>query len=71
MLIGFLIRDRDDWDEWRRSVKHVQGKSIIHISDRDPRLRGEDDEHDAAIDQVEALSDDDEDTNEIQDDEFE
>jgi cysteine protease ATG4 len=36
MLIGFLIRDEEDWKDWRRSVKHVQGKAIIHVSDHDP-----------------------------------
>ncbi|KAI1820525.1 hypothetical protein F4861DRAFT_57387 [Xylaria intraflava] len=56
MLIGFLIRDEEDWREWRRSVKHVQGKAIIHVSDHDPvaQLR----EHGGIIDKVETLSDD-------------
>lgn len=59
MLIGFLIRDEQDWQDWRRSVKHVQGKSIIHVSDRDPVAQAG--EQDSAINQVEAMSDDDED----------
>ncbi|KAK7931937.1 hypothetical protein PG985_002649 [Apiospora marii] len=59
MLIGFLIRDEQDWQDWRRSVKHVQGKSIIHVSDHDPVAQAG--EQDSAISQVEAMSDDDED----------
>ncbi|KAK8131017.1 hypothetical protein PG984_007455 [Apiospora sp. TS-2023a] len=59
MLIGFLIQNEQDWQDWRRSVKHVQGKSIIHVSDHDPVAQAG--EQDSAINQVEAMSDDDED----------
>ncbi|OLN87738.1 Cysteine protease ATG4 [Colletotrichum chlorophyti] len=62
MLIGFLIRDEDDWSEWRRNVKHVQGKAVIHVADHDPVARGGAGERDSAIDEVETLSDDDGDT---------
>ncbi|KAJ2989178.1 hypothetical protein NUW58_g3602 [Xylaria curta] len=58
MLIGFLIRDEEDWRDWRRSVKHVQGKAIIHVSDHDPVAQMN--EHGGVIDKVEILSDDDE-----------
>ncbi|KAI0389334.1 cysteine protease atg4 [Xylariaceae sp. FL0594] len=57
MLIGFLIRDEEDWKDWRRSVKHVQGKSIIHVSDHDPVAQME--EEGGIMDQVETLSDED------------
>jgi cysteine protease ATG4 len=58
MLIGFLIRDEEDWKDWRRAVKHVQGKTIISVSDHDPIAQmGENDE---VLNQVEAMSDDDE-----------
>lgn len=60
MLIGFLIRDEEDWKEWRRSVKHVQGKAIIHVSDHDPVARMH--EEGGMIDEVQTLSDDDDDT---------
>jgi cysteine protease ATG4 len=60
MLIGFLIRDEEDWREWRRSVKHVQGKAIIHVSDHDPVASAG--ERGSAIEQVEAISDDDDET---------
>lgn len=59
MLIGFLIRSEQDWADWRRSVNHVQGKAIIHVSDRDPVLYGSAEGREGAIDEVEPLSDDD------------
>lgn len=58
MLIGFFIRDEEDWKDWRKGVKHVQGKAIIHVSDHDPVAQFG--EQGGAIDQVETLSDEDE-----------
>ncbi|KAK4156402.1 putative cysteine protease [Chaetomidium leptoderma] len=58
MLIGFLIKDEDDWDMWKSAVKHVQGKSIITVSPHDP-ARGMGSCRAEAIDEVETLSDDD------------
>ncbi|KKY35346.1 putative cysteine protease atg4 [Diaporthe ampelina] len=60
MLIGFLIRDEDDWDAWKDSVKYVQGKAVIRVSEHDP-ARGLPMEREGAIDEVETLSDDDDD----------
>lgn len=62
MLIGFLIRDEEDWDMFKSGVKHVQGKSIITVSPHDP-ARGMGTGRAGAIDEVETLSDEeDEDT---------
>ncbi|KAI0153332.1 hypothetical protein GGR57DRAFT_492417 [Xylariaceae sp. FL1272] len=58
MLIGFLIRDQEDWEDWRRGVKHVQGKAIIHVSDHDPVAQMKEQDTDI-LDVVESLSDDD------------
>ncbi|KAK3950203.1 hypothetical protein QBC32DRAFT_20042 [Pseudoneurospora amorphoporcata] len=58
MLIGFLIKDADDWDMWKSSVKHVQGKSIISVSPHDP-ARGQGGGRAEAIDEVETLESDD------------
>jgi cysteine protease ATG4 len=58
MLIAFLIRSEDDWADWRRCVKHVQGKAIIHVADHDPVLLGAAEGRQGAIDEVEILSDD-------------
>lgn len=66
MLIGFLIRDEEDWRDWRRSVKHVQGKAIIHVSDHDPVAQMN--EHGGVLDKVEILSDDDDDDEVTKDD---
>ncbi|KAL6923807.1 hypothetical protein FSST1_001081 [Fusarium sambucinum] len=62
MLIGFLIQNEADWQELKRNVKHVQGKSIIHITDRNAVLGGSSEGRQSAIDEVETLSDDDADT---------
>jgi cysteine protease ATG4 len=62
MLIGFLIQNEVDWQELKRNVKHVQGKSIIHITDRNAVLGGSSEGRESAIDEVETLSDDDVDT---------
>lgn len=61
MLIGFLIQNEDDWIEWTRCVKHVQGKSIIHVADCHPANEMRDTSGRSAIDEVEPLSDDDND----------
>jgi cysteine protease ATG4 len=58
MLMGFLICDEDDWDEWKSSVKHVQGKAIITVSPHDP-AGGMGVGRAEAINEVETLSDDD------------
>ncbi|EDN95087.1 hypothetical protein SS1G_10962 [Sclerotinia sclerotiorum 1980 UF-70] len=62
MLIAFLIRDENDWKDWRRAVREVQGKGVIHVADRDPALHGLGAERDGAIDEVETFDDDDDDT---------
>ncbi|ATZ47391.1 hypothetical protein BCIN_02g06770 [Botrytis cinerea B05.10] len=62
MLIAFLIRDENDWNEWRRAVKEVQGKGVIHVADTDPASYGLGGERDGAIDEVETFDDDDDDT---------
>lgn len=59
MLIGFLIQNEDDWVEWKRCVKHVQGKSIIHVADCHPANEIRDATGRSVIDEVELLSDED------------
>jgi cysteine protease ATG4 len=61
MLIGFLMRDEDDWYKWRHEVENMHGKTIIHIADNDPALLGLGGERDAAIDEVESFDDDEDD----------
>ncbi|KJZ70398.1 Putative cysteine protease atg4 [Hirsutella minnesotensis 3608] len=57
MLIGFLIRSEDDWLDWRRCVKHVQGKAIIHVADHDMTTQSAKGQREDAINEVEPLSD--------------
>lgn len=61
MLIGFLIRDKEDWHTWRRSVTKVQGKPVIHVADKEPVINGQSSERQSAVDDVETFDDDNED----------
>ncbi|KAF3397485.1 putative cysteine protease atg4 [Talaromyces pinophilus] len=62
MLVGFLIRDENDWIDWKRRIASSRqengGKAIIHIVDTEsaptPTM-----EREAALDEVEVLDDDD------------
>lgn len=60
MLIGFLIRDENDWKEWRLSTQEVQGKAVIRVANQDPALHGQV-EREGAIDEVETFDDSDDD----------
>ncbi|KAK2612231.1 Cysteine protease atg4 [Conoideocrella luteorostrata] len=58
MLVGFLIQTEADWFDWKSCVKHVQGKTIIHVADRHPANEQLDASGRSAVDEVEPLSDD-------------
>jgi cysteine protease ATG4 len=58
MLIGFLIKDKEDWLSWRRGIKHVQGKAVVSVCGHDPAFQNR--ERLSAIDEVEVISDEDE-----------
>ncbi|PGG96997.1 hypothetical protein GX51_07546 [Blastomyces parvus] len=70
MLIGFLIRDEEDWNNWKQNVRGGgaamagNGKAIIHVfeKERSP-FGGHGSEREGAVDEVEALDsyDDDDD----------
>ncbi|TVY21950.1 putative cysteine protease atg4 [Lachnellula arida] len=62
MLIAFLIRDENDWKDWRQAVQEVQGKAVIHVADQDPAGLGLGGERHGAIDEVETFDDEDDDT---------
>ncbi|GFF26782.1 probable cysteine protease atg4 [Aspergillus udagawae] len=55
MLIGFIIKDKEDWTHWKSGVS-VQGKAIVHVlSESDTAVfHG----REGAIDEVEVLDDD-------------
>ncbi|KAL8898357.1 MAG: hypothetical protein Q9207_006741 [Kuettlingeria erythrocarpa] len=59
MLIGFLIRDEEDWYRWRKSVTEVQGKPVVHIADKEPMIEGHDTDRSPEYN-VEILDDEDE-----------
>ena len=56
MLLGFLIRDKEDFEQWRRAVKATLGKAIIHVHDREPVYKLSH-ERPGAVDEVEAWDD--------------
>ena len=68
MLIAFLIRDEEDWRDWRLQIsrsagqelssKENYGKAVIRVADQEPPSRTE---RAAALDEVEFLSDGDDD----------
>lgn len=61
MLIGFLIKDEDDWQDFKRRLSEVRGKKIVNVFDKEPPIPGETSERKEAVDEVETFDDDDED----------
>ncbi|OQE72680.1 hypothetical protein PENNAL_c0093G10949 [Penicillium nalgiovense] len=59
MLIGFLVKDEDDWADWKERIQSTPGQPIVHIF---PSQRQPDHGHGRAeaLDEVEALDDSDE-----------
>lgn len=55
MLIGFLIRDEDDWKKWREAVSTVPGKPIVHVTDKEPVYASVTKERPEAIDEIETF----------------
>ncbi|KAF1839545.1 autophagy-related protein-like protein 4 [Decorospora gaudefroyi] len=56
MLLAFLITSQDDYDDWKDGVRSVQGKSVVHVQDKEPAPRGQ--EREGAIDEVESWDED-------------
>lgn len=52
MLIAFLITSQQDYEDWKEGVRSVQGKSVVHVQDKEPAPRGQ--EREGAIDEVES-----------------
>lgn len=63
MLIAFLIKDEDDWKDWRKAMSKASGKPVVHVADKEPSLHGHGMERNSAVDEVETLDDDDDDDN--------
>ncbi|KAI9680769.1 MAG: Cysteine protease atg4 [Caeruleum heppii] len=60
MLLAFLVRDQQDWAAWRQRISSLSGKSVVHIADQDPGPLGHAPERASALDEVEVLDDEDE-----------
>lgn len=61
MLIAFLIRDEDDWQDWKQRIlasdmADQRAKAIVHVVDTDSDSTTE---REGALDEVEVLDDDD------------
>ncbi|CAK3969140.1 cysteine protease atg4 [Lecanosticta acicola] len=56
MLLGFLIRSREDFEDWRKAVSEIPGKAIIHIHQKEGSY-ATGDERAGAVDEVETLDD--------------
>lgn len=52
MLLAFLITSKEDYESWKEGVQSVQGKSVVHVQDKEPAPRGQ--ERASAIDEVES-----------------
>ena len=52
MLLGFLVRSKEDFEDWRKKVGEVQGKAVVHVHDREPRY-ATGTERPEAVDEVE------------------
>jgi len=60
MLLGFLIKNENDWQMFRNGVAEVQGKPVIYVGDVEPSAYGRNHgEREGALDEVEVLDDDD------------
>ncbi|KAL2816358.1 hypothetical protein BJX63DRAFT_420082 [Aspergillus granulosus] len=55
MLIGFLIKDERDWEDWKARVKSIEGKAIINIYTESNSVSFQ--ERTEALDEVEAFDD--------------
>lgn len=53
MLLGFLIRSKEDFEEWKKAVSETEGKAIIHVHDKEPKY-ATGTERPEAVDEVEA-----------------
>lgn len=61
MLMGFLIKDEQDWEDWKRRLSEVRGKKIVNIYAKEPPVPGQSAERKEAVDEVQTFDDEDED----------
>jgi len=51
MLLGFLVRSREEFEDWKELVKGCPGKAVIHVQDVEPRYESGR-EREGAVDEV-------------------
>ncbi|KAH8727247.1 putative cysteine protease ATG4 [Phaeosphaeriaceae sp. PMI808] len=56
MLLAFLVTSETDYQSWKDGVQSVQGKSVVHVQDKEPGPRGQ--ERKDAVDEVESWDED-------------
>ena len=61
MLMGFLIRDENDWEDFKRRVNEVRGKKIVNVYAREPPVPGQTAERKEAVDEVATFDDEEDD----------
>lgn len=52
MLLGFLIRSKEDFEHWRKALSETEGKAIVHVHDKEPKY-STGTERPEAVDEVE------------------
>jgi cysteine protease ATG4 len=57
MLIGFLIKDESDWDDFKRRLRETKGKAIVNVFEKEPPVPGETKEREEAVDEVLSFDD--------------
>lgn len=57
MLMGFLIKDEEDWEDWKRRLSEVRGKKIVNVYPKEPPVPGQNTERKEAVDEVETFDD--------------
>ena len=57
MLIGFLIRNSEDWKNWRKGVIDTRGKPVVQVADAGPPQSNNREERQCAVDDVETFDD--------------
>ena len=60
MLIGFLIRDADDWNDWKSRLATTTGMAPVSVLSQQSDATSSSTERAGAIDEVQSLSDEDE-----------
>ena len=58
MLIGFLIKDEADWENWKQRLRETKGKAIVHVYAKSPPTPGQE-ERKEAVDEVSTFDDED------------